>query len=280
MFQSKPVALLLIWATCSPLIAANGIVYGVEGNGFVYRVVTRDVKELDLDRLLVTARRFQRELIRQNRGFGQLIVVRSAADAAWFAGKGMSDVDVEWWRTEYIRQRSSPYPVARITATKRACVLQVRATTGTIKRVLCGGDDPLRIDAEGKYEILIISPSYTRQGTPEHNSGVLKATVFVRLLDTRQPGAPNISLWFRLSELLSIPVLDVRVRPDLWFIEDTAFPVLYPFQQPSDDDVGSNSSSQWGWTCWREEKELRCSGQSGGSSSYSTYELGRPRSDR
>ena len=68
--------------------------------------------------------------------------------------KGMTDIDEEWWLDRYNQKREEPFPIARITVSRKQCVIELRDKTGNIVRSILGAADPLVVSTNPRSELL------------------------------------------------------------------------------------------------------------------------------
>jgi len=164
---------------------------------------------------------------------GQVVLYRSHEDLERAAGKAGTDVSYESWLT-LLKYRGTGCPeMTEITKIGRAIVQRaVDRECRTKRAVLRGEKDPLLRRVDGvELEILHIVFQPLDYSEKVWGKKSMCLQFYVR---TKSEVSIELAREFLLEmkELSRMPEILVVVRNDAWFIEDSAFPAIYPFDGP------------------------------------------------
>jgi len=263
-----------------PNVCAETLYDEVTDNGFLDRAVFITDDQFALDKLMTIAQRFKADMSR-TRSFAQLLLARNSFDIAWVRGKGATDINFEWWLHEYKERVRTPFPVARLIVAGENCFLQVRDKSGNVERQLCGGTDPTVLWVGQRFELVHVLARYADERTRDQYGPI---SIFAYLVSATgsAPSSPDPAVWLRLAKLFGTSALFIKVRPDLWFIEESFFPFLYPFRIPSAPPLKITDTGGWVSVCDGDRSGLQCVlSERARPTRYRKYDLqGRPRTGR
>jgi hypothetical protein len=158
-------------------------------------------------------------------------------DARLFiAGKGHTDVTYADWAAMYRATRHrQQFRMMRLIKVADDIVVQI-ADGGHVSRMVLRGADPTRFPAGGKACELLDLYWY-RLPRPIRRDGVnpLNADAYIRT-DSLPSNHEAMLITRELQKRLKHPDVMVQLRTDTWFIEDSRFPVWFPFSHDPPPD--------------------------------------------
>ena len=164
---------------------------------------------------------------------GQVVLYRSKEDLKRAAGKAGTDVSYESWLT-LLKYRGTGCPeMTEITKIGRGIVQRSVDRQCRTKRVLLRGEkDPLfrRVDG-AEVEILHIVFQPLDYSEKTWGRKLMCLQFYAR---TKSDVSTELArkLLLEMRQLSGMPEILVVLRNDAWFIEASAFPVIYPFDGP------------------------------------------------
>jgi len=226
MILSIPVMLLALWGAAAPgakvEVLWEQVAGGVRTKGLLGEMSEGEFRRLALEFLgpeKVTV--------------GQVVLYGSKEDEEKAAGKPGTDVSYEWWRT-LLRRHGLGCPEMREAIQIGPAIVErsVDRKCRTKRVILLGEKDPLvrRIDG-AEVEILHIVFQSLAKGKKIWGRKVMRLQFYARTRSTVSTDLARKLLW-EMRELSGMPELTVALRNDAWFIEDSAFPIIYPFDGP------------------------------------------------
>jgi hypothetical protein len=256
----KPVAgaVLFLLLGCDPPAMADKVSYEVKTNRLLSRWVLIPKDQFTVPRLETRARKFLAEASRKY-SFGRLLIATDEQDFGSASNQPIIDMTAAGWRIAYEEERNAPFPVAAVTVAGKECALQVRDKSGAITKLTMTDRDPLIMtNRRDQYEFLHLTGGYVDGRLRETEGDRVRVTVFLEAKsDSGVVLAPEV--WLSLSKLLGTKALWVNVRPDHWFIDDSDFPVLYPFRSPvaTPPTLGETRLHPSSW-CFANFRGLHC----------------------
>ena len=164
---------------------------------------------------------------------GQVVLYRSKQDEQKAAGKPGTDVSYESWLS-LLKRWGTACPEVREALQIGPAIVErsVDRECRTKRVVLLGEKDPLlrRIDG-AEVEILHIVFQPVERSENTWGRRLISLQFYVR---TQADVSIDLArqLLVEMKQLSGMPEIIVVLRNDAWFIEDSLFPVIYPFDGP------------------------------------------------
>lgn len=149
------------------------------------------------------------------------------------SGKGATDLDNRAvWRQKYLDDaKTVPPDFAEIVQVGKDVIIRMLQNGKYSERLVSGRNPLVCGDGKDECEIIWISVGII----PPHQETVYDRPRIHLFVRTKR--LPDVSQARRISALLqerfSTELLSVSFRTDTWFIDDTDYPVIYPFKEDS-----------------------------------------------
>jgi len=146
-------------------------------------------------------------------------------------GKMVTDQGYEWWQKLYIKFGQSLLPMAEFFGYENNIVMRLRDNAGNCSEVTLQGHDFLRVNRDDiEFEILKILYHPLPPNVSSKPGDEAEVTAYVRA--SQFPSAQQAKEFSRiLQKNVRQKRVDVEIRTDTYFIDSSAFPILYRFDQ-------------------------------------------------
>jgi hypothetical protein len=143
----------------------------------------------------------------------------------------LSHAGYDWWRLNF--QRAIPYPTGRITALGRNAIAEFRDTHGTVTRNVLAGSDPLNVETAGAEFRLLHFTFRTIPLAREKGLARDSLDIFAETSHSLDPAAGK-ALLGQMHRAIPLREITLLIRNDTWFLDESGYPVEYPFQAKQD----------------------------------------------
>jgi hypothetical protein len=175
------------------------------------------------------------------------------------SGKLSTHTTFGGWRHLYDEMQ---YPVAETVVTRDGAVHRVRYRNGVVRKEVLNGKDPLTLWVRGMaFEVLkfILWVPWNATRLLSADQVTIRAyLVTPTLIDAGIAKAVSSVIVDKLGVRDTL----VYIRNDIWFVDETHFPIFYPFSialPPTYEEYQKTTT----WLCLPEKKEWRCTEHSG-----------------
>lgn len=180
------------------------------------------------------------------------------ASATIFAGKGRTEVDYpDWERMYYARSGHDSLRAMELIAIGNDSVIRVRDGR-RLSRLILEGKDPT-IFTVGPRSCELLQLRFTRLPRPLNPGGENTITVHVTLKTDILPNESEAKeITQELVRRLQYPVLNLNIRTDTWFIDDSSFPAWFPFSNEQGPRDAAEYRAKSSIHCFAKTGAIRC----------------------
>lgn len=196
---------------------------GVQGR---QRIIVGVMSEVEFERVAIGF------LGSQQVSLGKVVAYASASDRLIAGPRGFTSWSYSLWRSSVqdYRKTHSGCPALR-EALKIGTGIVIRTASSDCRRtrtILRGTTDPLRMQVAGaEFEILEIDIKAISSKAGERR---VFAGLYARTASAIKLGLAE-SLTSYLVGVTGVRIVGVAIRPDVWFVTESGFPTIYPFEE-------------------------------------------------